>query len=86
VRRAGGHLYALAYAPKQKPSLVTRLADLLRRTMADTRARGQLTARPASALVAPPVGQVWKTYYFAGGQVIAMRVEGDPNPANNGLY
>jgi hypothetical protein len=29
---------------------------------------------------------VTRTYYFAGSQRIAMRVEGDPVPANNGVF
>ncbi len=30
--------------------------------------------------------EVHKSYYRAGAQLIAMRVEGDPNAANNGLF
>jgi RHS repeat-associated protein len=33
-----------------------------------------------------PSGQVWKYYYYAGGQPVAVRVQGDPNPQNNGLF
>ena len=34
----------------------------------------------------PPTGQVWKSYYFAGSQLVAMRVQGDPVAQNNGLF
>ncbi len=35
-------------------------------------------------LFVPPTGQVWRSYYYAGGQRIAMRVEGAPS--NNGVF
>ena len=38
-----------------------------------------------TAVVAPS-GQIWRSYYFAGSQRIAMRVQGDPLPANNGVF
>jgi RHS repeat-associated protein len=31
-------------------------------------------------------GQIWKTYYYAGAQRVAMRVQGDPNPSANGVF
>jgi RHS repeat-associated protein len=34
----------------------------------------------------PPSGQIWRSYYFAGSQRIAMRVAGDPVQANNGVF
>ena len=34
----------------------------------------------------PPAGQVWKSYYFAGSQLIAERVQGDPVAQNNGVF
>jgi hypothetical protein len=37
-------------------------------------------------LFTPPSGQTWRSYYYAGSQRIAVRVEGDPTPANNGLF
>jgi len=37
-------------------------------------------------LFTPPSGQTWRSYYYAGTQRIAVRVEGDPTPANNGLF
>jgi RHS repeat-associated protein len=37
-------------------------------------------------LTAVPTGQIWKSYYFAGGQAIALRVQGDPVSTNNGLF
>jgi RHS repeat-associated protein len=42
------------------------------------------TTRPLAFV--PPAGQVWRSYYSAGAQRIAMRVEGDPNAGNNGLF
>ena len=50
------------------------------------------TATPrqtATATATPAVlatGVTWKSYYFARGQRIAMRVVGDPIPANNGVF
>ena len=43
-------------------------------------------APKASTLSAPPAGQTWKSYYYAGNQLIALRVEGDPVPSKNGVY
>ncbi len=31
-------------------------------------------------------GTTTRTYYYAGGQRVAMRVQGDPNPADNGVF
>jgi RHS repeat-associated protein len=31
-------------------------------------------------------GVTWRKYYFAGAQRVAMRVVGDPVPANNGVF
>ncbi len=33
-----------------------------------------------------PSGQVWKTYYYAGSQRVAVRVTGSANPQENGLF
>jgi RHS repeat-associated protein len=33
-----------------------------------------------------PSGQVWKYYYYAGGQPVAVRVTGSQNPQENGLF
>ncbi len=41
---------------------------------------------PAAAAAAPPTGQTWRSYYYAGSQRVALRVEGDPDPAKNGVY
>jgi RHS repeat-associated protein len=41
------------------------------------------TMTPTPAM---PSGQVWKYYYYASGQPVAVRVQGDPNPQNNGLF
>jgi hypothetical protein len=41
---------------------------------------------PATALNAPPTGQIWKSYYYAGSTRIAMRVEGDLTEVNNGVF
>jgi hypothetical protein len=40
----------------------------------------------ATPFFTPPSGQVWRFYYFAGSQRVAVRVQGDPNPAANGLF
>jgi RHS repeat-associated protein len=37
------------------------------------------------ARIAPP-GMVWRSYYYAGAQRVAMRVQGDSEPANNGVF
>jgi RHS repeat-associated protein len=46
--------------------------------------------RTATPTVGPtpqvPSGEVWRFYYFAGAQRVAMRVQGDPNTANNGIF
>jgi RHS repeat-associated protein len=49
-----------------------------------------MTASP-SPTVTPtvasmPSGVTWRSYYFAGAQRVAMRVVGDPVPANNGVF
>ena len=41
---------------------------------------------PATTPTAPPSGLIWRSYYFVGTQRIAMRVSGDPTPANNGVF
>jgi RHS repeat-associated protein len=33
-----------------------------------------------------PTGQVWKYYYYAGAQRVAVRVSGSANPQENGLF
>jgi RHS repeat-associated protein len=33
-----------------------------------------------------PVGQIWKYYYYAGSQPVAIRVTGSQNPQENGLF
>ncbi len=44
-------------------------------------------ARALAPLLAdPPPGVVWRSYYYAGGQRVAMRVQGDSTPANNGVF
>jgi RHS repeat-associated protein len=63
---------------------------------ANFRAAGNVTPTPtltpsatatATATVALlPSGVTWRSYYFAGTQRVAMRVVGDPIPANNGLF
>ena len=40
----------------------------------------------AMTLNNPPSGQIWKTYYFAGSQAIALRAQGDPVAQNNGVF
>ena len=37
-------------------------------------------------MATPPTGQIWKSYYFAGSQLVALRVEGDPVTTTNGLF
>src|SRR5574341_7892 len=55
-----------------------------------TSPRGVGDAPSASAIrplaFVPPSGQIWRSYYYAGTHLIAVRVEGDPTPANNGLF
>jgi RHS repeat-associated protein len=53
--------------------------------MATATATSTATHTP-TPLFNPPSGQVWRFYYFAGSQRVAVRVQGDPNPAANGLF
>jgi hypothetical protein len=43
-----------------------------------------LTPSPAAA--APPAGVIFRSYYYVGGQRVAIRVEGESDPAKNGLF
>jgi RHS repeat-associated protein len=71
----GGRLYAPAYAPERRPTLIARLLDQLKRAVEK--------ARTERVLTTPPTGQTWKVYYFAGTQRVAMRVL---TGANDTLY
>ncbi len=85
VLGGGGAPGGRLYAPQQGTGLFERLSGLIREVA--NRIRNVPLAAPMKArLSAPPVGQTWKSYYYAGGKLIAMRVEGDPDPAQNGLY
>ena len=53
---------------------------------APVRVSGPRTAPQVSAHAAPPTGQTWRSYYYAGSTRIALRVEGDPDPVKNGVY
>ena len=45
------------------------------------------TATNTPAPTSPvPSGQTWRFYYFAGAQRVAVRVQGDSVPANNGVF
>lgn len=44
------------------------------------------TPTVTATVASMPSGVTWKAYYFAGAQRVAMRVVGDPIPANNGLF
>ncbi|HLC03053.1 MAG TPA: hypothetical protein VJK02_08455, partial [Anaerolineales bacterium] len=33
-----------------------------------------------------PAGQVWRFYYCVGAQRVALRVQGDAVPGNNGVF
>ncbi len=73
VLGGGGAPGGRLYAPEQGTGLFARLSGLIREVA--NRMRNVPLAAPMKArLSAPPVGQTWKTYYFAGGQLIAMRV------------
>jgi len=48
-----------------------------------SRAPGELAKMQ---LEAPPSGHVWRSYYYAAGVRVAVRVQGDPEPGNNGLF
>jgi RHS repeat-associated protein len=45
-----------------------------------------VTPTASPTVPTPPSGVTWRKYYFAGAQRIAMRVSGDPIPANNGVF
>ncbi|MCC6187455.1 MAG: hypothetical protein IT318_00360, partial [Anaerolineales bacterium] len=45
------------------------------------RARWHARAAEWAPLADPPAGQVWRSDYYAGGQRVAVRVQGDPAPA-----
>ena len=92
-RMGGRALYAPAYAPAQpssrssapKASFLTMLAGFVRGAVNSVHVSA-LAAPKTSTLSAPPQGQTWKSYYYAGNQLIALRVEGDPVPSKNGVY
>jgi RHS repeat-associated protein len=44
------------------------------------------TQTPTQTPPQTPSGQVWRTYYYAGSQRVAVRVTGSANPQENGLY
>ena len=50
----------------------------------------QTTTRTPTATLGPtpslPAGQVWRFYYYIGTQRVAMRVQGDAVPGNNGVF
>ncbi len=49
----------------------------------------ELPASPIAVpltLLTPPNGVTWRSYYYAGSTRVAMRVEGDPDSAKNGVY
>ena len=48
-----------------------------------SRASGQLAKM---RLETPPSGHIWRSYYYAAGARVALRVQGDPEPGNNGLF
>jgi RHS repeat-associated protein len=64
-RAPGGRLFA----PEQGTGLFERLSDLIREVVNHIR-----NVPMKASLSAPPAGQTWKTYYSAGGQLVAMRV------------
>ena len=37
-------------------------------------------------LKTPPSGHIWRSYYYTAGARVALRVQGDPEPGNNGLF
>ena len=74
-----------AYEPPHTSAL-TWLMDVLRQALEILQAHRPAAAQLNAVLSAPPAGQIWKTYYFAGSTRVAMHVEGDPNPANNGVF
>jgi RHS repeat-associated protein len=61
----GGRLLA----PEQGTGLFERLSNLIREVVNHVR-----NVPMKASLSAPPAGQTWKTYYSAGGQLVAMRV------------
>jgi RHS repeat-associated protein len=73
-------LAAPARAEPGERDLWAQLRDLF------ARVERLLTTPRRSALTAPPAGQVWKSYYYAGSQMIALRVEGDPVTEHNGVF
>ena len=44
------------------------------------------TTPTVTPTVPPPSGVIWRKYYFAGAERVAMRVSGDPVQANNGVF
>ena len=43
-------------------------------------------AAAPQAVTTPPAGQTWRSYYYLGGQRIAMRMRGASNSWENGVY
>jgi RHS repeat-associated protein len=39
-----------------------------------------------TATAGPPAGEVWRFYYYAGARLVALRVQGQPGSAENGLF
>jgi hypothetical protein len=71
---AGGHAPGgRLLAPEQDTGLFARLISLIREAASRIR-NAPLAAPMTSRLSAPPAGQMWKTYYYAGSQLIALRV------------
>jgi RHS repeat-associated protein len=66
-------------APKYVPDLIGLVWRMLAAMQSST------AAMPRAQLATPPAGQIWKSYYFAGSQRVAMRVQGDPVAGNNGV-
>jgi RHS repeat-associated protein len=60
-------------APEQDTGLFARLISLIREAASRIR-NTPISAPMTSRLSAPPAGQMWKTYYYAGSQLIALRV------------
>ncbi len=80
----GGRARGLAApAPEKGPSFITRLLDWLRSVFSPAPPRA-VNAHPPVAVShagqaapqsAPPEGQTWRTYYYAGSVRVAMRVQ-----------
>jgi RHS repeat-associated protein len=78
---SGGAIFSAAPDKEQASVQLARLDTTSLRVLDDA---PSALVRPLQ--FTPPTGQIWRSYYYAGTRRMAVRVEGDPTPANNGVF